>query len=101
LAPEDHFARYYLGRVKFEEQRYPAAVDDLERTSELWPSDAEFLLALAAAESSLHCDAGAALAQAGGLNLSGAEKVRYRSLLIANGVDRKQHPERSQSLERG
>jgi len=101
LAPEDQFARYYLGRVELEEQRYPAAVDDLERTSELWPNDAGFLLALAATELSLHRDPESALARAEKLQLSDAETVRYGSLLIANELGRKPHPEPDRSLERG
>jgi Flp pilus assembly protein TadD len=101
LAPEDQFARYYLGRVELEEQRYPAAVDDLERTSELWPNDAGFLLALAATELSLHRDPESALARAEKLQLSGAETVRYGSLLIANELGRKPHPEPDRSLEHG
>jgi len=96
LAPQDHFARYYLGRVELEEQRYPAAVADLEGTTELWPNDPGFLLALAATELNLHRDPGVALAGAGRLQLSRVETVRYGSLLIANERNSKpdQNPER-------
>jgi Flp pilus assembly protein TadD len=101
LAPEDHFARYYLGRVELEEQRYPAAVDDLERTTELWPDDPSFLLTLAATQLSGDRDAGAPLARAGSLQLSQAESVRYGSLLLANALSHTSHPEPDRSFERG
>ncbi|HEV2176371.1 MAG TPA: tetratricopeptide repeat protein [Terriglobia bacterium] len=81
LAPDDHFARYYLGRVELEEQHDAPAVDDLERTPELWPRDPDFLLALAAAQMTLHRDA-TALDKAGKLHLNDAQTVRYGSLLI-------------------
>jgi len=90
LAPGDQFARYYLGRVELEERQYTAAVGDLERTSNLWPEDPDFLLALAAAESALHRESreAAALAKAGTLRLDDAEAVRYGSLLLANDPER-------------
>jgi len=90
LAPEDHFTRYYLGRVELDEQQYASAVDDLEYDSELWPEDPEFVLTLAAAESTLHGEgrSGTALARAGRLRLNAAQTVRYGSLLLANEPDR-------------
>jgi Flp pilus assembly protein TadD len=101
LAPEDQFARYYVGRVELEEQRYPAAVDDLQRTSELWPNDPDFLLTLAATQLSLQRDAGASLTRAGRLKLSQAERVRYGSLLLGNELGGKPHPKPDRSLEGG
>jgi Flp pilus assembly protein TadD len=101
LAPEDHFARYYLGRVELEEQRYPVAVDDLERTSDLWPNDPGFLLALAATELNLNRDAAAVLALAGRLRLGQSDTVRYGSLLIANELGSKAPPEPDRGPERG
>lgn len=90
LAPADHFTRYYLGRVELEEHQYAPAVDDLERTSELWPDDPEFLLALAAAESALGRDGreATALAKAGRLPLNDVQTVRYGSLLVTREPER-------------
>jgi len=90
LAPEDHFTHYYLGRVELDEQQYAPAIHDLESASELWPEDPEFLLTLAAAESTMHGDgrAGTALAKVGSLRLNDAQTVRYGSLLLASEPDR-------------
>jgi len=44
LAPEDSFARYYLGRVFLEQQLYARAFQELESSRDQWPPDAAFLM---------------------------------------------------------
>jgi len=44
LVPNDSFARYYLGRVELEAQRYPEAFRELELSGVPWPDDLDFLL---------------------------------------------------------
>ncbi len=44
LAPDDSFARYYLGRVQLDANLYAEAFRELERSGVPWPSDAEFLI---------------------------------------------------------
>ncbi len=44
LAPDDSFARYYLGRVQLDAKLYAEAFRELERSGVPWPSDAEFLI---------------------------------------------------------
>ena len=44
LAPDDSFARYYLGRVQLDAKLYAEAFRELERSGVPWPGDAEFLI---------------------------------------------------------
>jgi tetratricopeptide (TPR) repeat protein len=44
LAPDDSFARYYLGRVQLDAKLYESAFQELERSGLSWPADVPFLL---------------------------------------------------------
>jgi tetratricopeptide (TPR) repeat protein len=44
LAPDDSFARYYLGRVQLDAKLYESAFEELDRAGLSWPSDVGFLI---------------------------------------------------------
>lgn len=47
LAPDDSFARFYLGRVELQGGAFRQAIHDIEQSGLAWPRDPEFLLQLA------------------------------------------------------
>jgi tetratricopeptide (TPR) repeat protein len=44
LAPDDSFARYYLGRVQLDAGLYESAFQELDRSGIAWPADPQFLI---------------------------------------------------------
>jgi len=47
LAPDDPFARYYLGRVQLDLGLYETAFQELQRSAMAWPADPQFLIEVA------------------------------------------------------
>ena len=85
LSPDDPYAHYYLGRVELDLKNYPEAMNHLDKSKSVWPSDGEFYLQTAAGYSSVHrmVDGREVLARVQHLNLTDAQSVRLGALRIA------------------
>lgn len=85
IAPDDAYARYYLGRVLLQQKNYRPAFQELEASKVPWPAEPDFLLeaaegalALRRADQARHF-----LDRTQGLSLRPAQSVRLGTLLFA------------------
>ncbi len=84
LSPDDSFARYYLGRVHLDAQRYSQAFDELARSRVPWPDDPVFLIKVATGYASIARteDAGRTLRQLTDRPLTDAQASQTAALLL-------------------
>jgi superkiller protein 3 len=85
LSPDDPFAHYYLARVELDGRNYPEAVDHLDKSKSVWPTDADFYLEAATGYASLHrtAEARAVLARLPQSDLTLPQLVQLGALHIA------------------
>jgi tetratricopeptide (TPR) repeat protein len=84
ISPEDSFAHYYLGRVKLDARQYADGLKELQQFHEAWPTDAEFLLQVAAAYEELkqNSEALETLDKVSATSLNDLQAARAAQLLL-------------------
>ncbi len=85
LSPDDLFAHYYLARVELDLSNYRAAIDHLDKSKSVWPTDAGFYLQVAAGYASLQrtADARALLARVPQSDLTAPQSAQLGALHIS------------------
>lgn len=85
LSPNDSYAHYYLGRLELDLKNYRDAANHLEKSKNVWPQDADFLLQVAAGYVSLNrmADCRTQLARVRHFDLTGTRQVRLGALYVA------------------